>query len=191
MDRYHNFKGLLAHETEFDIELKNRNSPVVIVAPHGGNIEPHTTEITRLIAGKQYSYFCFNGMKLHDNRDLHITSHRFDEQQALALVQKSQTVITVHGCTLQKPLIHIGGLDNELKHMIAVQFELQGLPARITAFSSRYAGMRNSNICNRGRSGKGVQLEISRPLRDSRTAWGKIAHAVQAALKHAPRATIL
>ena len=38
------------------------------------------------------------------------------------------------------------------------------------------------NICNKGISGKGVQLEISRPLRDSPKAWEKIAAAINEAL---------
>jgi phage replication-related protein YjqB (UPF0714/DUF867 family) len=40
-----------------------------------------------------------------------------------------------------------------------------------------------NNICNQGKRKKGVQLEISRDLRDDREKIGLISEAVQAALE--------
>ncbi|MBE0583253.1 MAG: poly-gamma-glutamate hydrolase family protein, partial [Desulfofustis sp.] len=83
MDTYANFSLLEQHEHDFSIELADRKVATTILAPHGGGIEPHTSEIARLIAGDEYNYFLFNGTKPSGNSTLHITSHRWDHPQAL------------------------------------------------------------------------------------------------------------
>ncbi len=183
MDTYSSFRQLKAVETQYAVEHKDRGSDITIIAPHGGNIEPHTSEIAALIAGDTYNLFCFNGLKQQDNHLLHITSHHYDDEQALALVRSSNTVISVHGCTLKKAVVFVGGRDDELRDTIALALNNAGIVAIACARQSPYWGRHPANICNRGRSGKGVQLEISRPLRDSPRAWCNIAEAIRDALK--------
>ncbi len=180
MDTYHCYRELQRCETAFTIELCDRGSPVTILAPHGGRIEPHTTDIARLIAGDDFNYYSFNGLKEGCNRILHITSHRFDEQRALALAQRSETVIVVHGCTRKEKLVFLGGLDNRLKQRIGANLERERIPHVHSV--KRFSGIHTDNICNRGITGKGVQLEISRPLRDDPKAWSAIARGVRAAI---------
>jgi len=48
-----------------------------------------------LIAADVFSLYCFEG--LVSGRRLHITSARFDEPRALALVESSDIAIGVHG----------------------------------------------------------------------------------------------
>lgn len=180
MDKYPSFKELKRYETEFSIELCDQGSDVTVLAPHGGRIEPHTEEITKLIAGEDYNYFCFNGMKQGNNRDLHITSHRYDEEQALVLVQKSTTVITIHGCTRKDPMIFLGGLDGNLKEKISSALTTMKIP--VSHSWPNCTGTNMNNICNRGITGKGVQLEISRALRDSPASRSAIAKAVRSSL---------
>jgi phage replication-related protein YjqB (UPF0714/DUF867 family) len=180
MDRYQNFKDLAAGETAFQIDCCDRGSDVTILAPHGGNIEPHTTEIGTLIAGSDYNLFCFNGHKEECNRDLHITSHLFDHEQALSLVSTASFVIAVHGCAIATPLVYLGGLDTRLIGLISHHMQLN----RITTYSDspRYAGTHSLNICNRGYRRQGVQLEFSRGIRDSREARDRSAAAVRSAI---------
>ena len=180
MDKYQSFIELKSDETDYCIELCNRESEVTILAPHGGRIEPHTTEIAKLIAGQDFNYFCFNGTKEGCNRDLHITSHRYDEEQALALAQKSKIVIAVHGCTRKDKLLFLGGLDNRLKQRIAAGLEKEDIPHVHSL--KRFSGIHPDNICNRGITGQGVQLEISRALRDNPEVWTAIARGVRAAI---------
>jgi phage replication-related protein YjqB (UPF0714/DUF867 family) len=180
MDKYSCFAELTHYENDFELDFCDRKSPVTILAPHGGRIEPHTTAIARLIAGKNYNYFCFNGKKEGCNNDLHITSHRYDAKQALQLVKKSLTVITVHGCTRDEPILFLGGLDANLKNRIAA--ELTTTNITISQLSSVYGGKHKNNICNRGLSGKGVQLECSRPLRNSQNNRLTLARAIRRAL---------
>ena len=109
MDRYLNFNDLAANEEDYFIELEDRGSSVTVVAPHGGEIEPHSADIARLICADDYNLFCFIGIKSSNNRDLHITSHRFDHPGALALVQRSAIVIAVHGCIRKDCVVLLGG----------------------------------------------------------------------------------
>ncbi len=180
MDRYNNFKELETHETEFRVIRLDRNSEVTVVAPHGGKIEPNTAEIATLVAGTDYNLFCLLGDKEDSNRDLHITSHKFDHRDALDLVQKADTVVVVHGCTVRAPVVYLGGLDRQLIDEISRQLNVRDISCE--SENRRFRGSHNNNICNRGLRGKGVQLEISRGLRDSLKAHAEIAAAVRAAI---------
>ena len=111
---------------------------------------------------------------------MHITSHRYDEERAVALVHKSSTVITVHGCSRQDPILFLGGLDTILKDRIAAQLLKAGIDVDPSCLE--YGGAHKNNICNRGLTGRGVQIECSRPLRDSPDTWSTIAGAVRSAL---------
>lgn len=180
MDRYRNFKELAQNETAFSIDCLDRGSDITIIAPHGGNIEPHTTEIATLIAGDEYNLYCFNGFKNNSNRDLHITSHRFDHNRALRLIGKAAVVIAIHGCTGRPSIIYLGGLDTRLINAISYRLNLSQISN--TTEDHRYKGAHPENICNRGRRKQGVQLEISRGVRDSEAARLKTAAAVRLAV---------
>jgi phage replication-related protein YjqB (UPF0714/DUF867 family) len=67
------------------------------VAPHGGGIEPGTSELADAIAGSDLSFYTFEGLKSSGNTDLHITSTRFDEPMCLTLLASSSVVVTLHG----------------------------------------------------------------------------------------------
>lgn len=181
MDRYLNFKELTACETAFSVDCFDRGSDVTICAPHGGNIEPHTAEIAALIAGSDFNLYCFNGYKTENNRDLHITSHRFDHDQALTLVSSAAIVVVIHGCKTMEPIIHLGGLDIPL--ITAISRHMDGEKVAHTTDAGRYRGKHPENICNRGRHGRGVQLEISRGVRDSRALRCRTATAVRSAIE--------
>ena len=180
-DRYHNFEELSGHEHEFQVTVLDRGSDVTIVAPHGGRIEPNTSDIAALIAGDLYNLFCFNGLKDGDNRDLHLTSHKFDHPRALALVSNAGVVVSVHGCSVKKPIVYLGGLDTALIKLISGQLTERRITNECS--SPRLKGTHPHNICNRGRSNRGVQLEISRGVRDCGSARLDIGSAVQAAIE--------
>jgi phage replication-related protein YjqB (UPF0714/DUF867 family) len=74
---YSNHDVGVRHQTQgFD----RLGSDVCIIAPHGGKIEKWTSEIATALAGDDYNLYLFEGLKRAKNRDLHITSSRFDEQ---------------------------------------------------------------------------------------------------------------
>jgi phage replication-related protein YjqB (UPF0714/DUF867 family) len=152
---------------------------VLIAAPHGGLIELGTSDVARLIAGREHSLFIFEGLKPHGaNRDLHITSHQFDHPECLAMAARCETVVGVHGC-LGERMIHLGGLDAELRERMSRRLIEAGFD--VERDSRRYPGRHPRNICNRGARAQGVQLEISYDLRTG-SHPAAIATAVRAAI---------
>jgi len=189
-DRYSSFKELQRHETldkDYTLALCDAGSRVTIIAPHGGKIEPRTSDLARRIAGDNYNFYCFEGIKDEDNACLHITSHRFDEPGAVDLVSRSRVVVAVHACTGTAGLVHIGGLNKPLGRMIAD--ELQNRAINVSFDHPRFQGTNPDNICNRGSTGIGVQLEVTRDLRDDLQKIKSIALAVRSALMNNPAAS--
>ena len=168
MTSYTSFQELADHEVEgqdYRIRIELRDPSVLIMAPHGGKIEPTTGEIAEAIAGSVYSSYVFEGLKADGNGVLHIESHLFDEPRALKAVEKGEVVITVHGQIDQKEaFIMIGGLNENLRSRIKRQLEAAGFQARPP--TEGLMGTDPMNICNRGKSKQGIQLEVSRKARD-------------------------
>jgi len=168
-DSYRSFEDLVDCEVEgrdYQIRVNLKDSPVLIMAPHGGKIEPGTAEIAEAIAGNDYSFYSFEGLKKDRNGVLHIESHLFDEPCALQAVKKADIVVTVHGQIDQKDeFVMIGGLHDSLRSEIKFQLETAGFQTRHPTGGLR--GNDPSNISNRGKLKQGVQLEISRKMRDS------------------------
>jgi phage replication-related protein YjqB (UPF0714/DUF867 family) len=166
---YRNYKELASREVEdkdYQIRLKSRDPRVLIMAPHGGKIEPGTTEIAEAIAGMDYSFYSFEGLKAERNSVLHIESHLFNEPRALKLVDKAEIVLTVHGQVDRKDeFVMVGGLNTNLCSVIKRELEAAGFEIRPP--TRRLSGIDPMNICNRGKLKSGAQLEISRKIRDS------------------------
>ena len=181
--KYVSFAELARHETagkDYRVQVRERaDASVLIAAPHGGMIEAGTSEIAALIAGEDHHWFSFEGMKPYgENRSLHITSHRFDHPKFLELASRSVVVLTVHGC-LGDSSIHVGGLDDDLSARLAAALSAEGF--RVIWPSPRYPGRHPLNICNRGSSGRGVQMEVTYDLRGG-DRRGDIARAARLAL---------
>ena len=69
-------------------------------------------------------------------------------------------------------------------YIIAKELEAKGI--RVSKEHPGFQGSNPNNICNRGTTKKGVQLEISRDLRDDLEKVQLISEAVQAALVRCP-----
>ena len=163
--KYHSFRELAANETEntdYCICCREGTSEIAIMAIHGGGIEPGTTEIADAIAGELHSFYSFSGLKVSENFTLHITSRRFDEPIGLDLARQSKTVISIHGCGDSGLMILMGGRDIDLREKIGKSLVASGFQVKN---SFRFPGLSPLNICNRCRSGVGVQLELCLGLR--------------------------
>lgn len=165
---YRNFSELKSQEVEdkdYQISARLRDERVLVMAPHGGKIEPTTSMIAEAIAGENYSFYSFDGLKPEGNSILHIESHLFDEPRALQAAKKADVVITVHGqLNHQEAFIMVGGLNVDLRSEIRRRLEADGFQTRTP--SEGLQGTDPENICNRGRLKGGVQLEVSRKERD-------------------------
>ncbi len=168
MDKYESFSELNTNEVhgkDYRVRAVERpGSQVLIIAPHGGGIEIGTSQLAARIARARHSVFLFEGLKPPwQNRGLHITSHKFDHPRCLALVSQSLVTLAVHGCQGESQ-IYVGGLDVELRARLTAGLNAAGFPA--CAEGHRYPGLNPLNICNRGRRGCGVQLELTRDFRE-------------------------
>lgn len=184
-DVYGSFEALSRRErrgVDFRLWIRDRGSACSVVAPHGGRIEPGTSALARAIAGGRYNCYCFEGLKYRGNRRLHITSHRFDEPRALELLARSRWVVVIHGCTDARPLVYTGGLDRELKTAVDGALRAGGVP--VAAAPDGLRGLNPRNICNRGATRRGFQLEVSRGLRDDAARCALLCDAVRSVLEN-------
>ena len=75
-------------------------------------------------------------------------------------------MIAVHGLeSTKQEAVHIGGLDKRLRVAINQSLGDAGFEAKVVKVGA-HAAVSPNNICNQGRSGAGVQLELTRALRD-------------------------
>jgi phage replication-related protein YjqB (UPF0714/DUF867 family) len=171
-DKYRDFDHLSRNETsgiDYAIAVRRFSDAFAIVAPHGGGIEPGTSEIAYAIAGGEFSFYAFEGLKTSGNTDLHITSTRFDEPMCLTLIRQSDVVLTIHGEDSDadgKP-VFMGGRNAELGECLSAGLAANGFDVRRHA-DPLLQGLEPKNLCNRGgKSRSGVQLELSRSLREA------------------------
>jgi phage replication-related protein YjqB (UPF0714/DUF867 family) len=167
MGKYSSYSELECFEikgSDYRIHTRSGNSGIALMAIHGGEIEPGTLEIAGSVAGHEHSFYAFEGTKAGRNTDLHLRSESFDEPVGVSVAQSAEAVVTIHGCEEDFEVIYLGGLHENLKWLIHENFSLCGfsVPEQVRP---GLAGTNPFNICNRGRTGKGVQIEISRGLR--------------------------
>lgn len=166
---YSSFTELQRNEKEnidYSITTFHRNPELAIFAIHGGNIEPGTSEVALALGERLHlSTYLFEGHKPRDNSKLHITSTSFDEPTAVLMANNANTVLSIHGYRdTNEELIYMGGRNESYKHVIEVAFKEAGFQ---TAEAPKHLlGMNESNITNRCKTGAGVQIEISRTLRE-------------------------
>jgi phage replication-related protein YjqB (UPF0714/DUF867 family) len=124
--------------------------------------------------------------KDRDHHELHITSRNFDEPIGCGIVARSRVVVALHG---RHDRDHpqsawLGGLDTALRDRIGAALRRAGFQA-LTG-GHMFPADQPANICNKGRSGKGVQLELPRGLRDGLAKrpelLGRFVQAMRAAM---------
>ncbi|MEO7868836.1 MAG: poly-gamma-glutamate hydrolase family protein [Candidatus Eisenbacteria bacterium] len=157
--------------------VRRERARTLVVAPHGGGIEPGTSEVACGIAGDDLSLALFEGLKPGGNRRLHVTSTHFDEPRCLELLEAADCVVAIHGERGESPMVYLGGRDMELGKSIQAAL-LESRYAVAAHENPALQGFDPRNICNRGQTGAGVQLELSAGLR--RTFFAGPTHAERA-----------
>lgn len=171
-DRYKNFSELSAKRPRsYKIDFREINDDVLIFTPHGGGIEPGTTELCEWFAKRSFSFYTFTG-RGKKCRDLHLTSTKFDEPQLLELLRKHKRAVSFHGMTdeMKKKVradIFIGGLDLKLRATIEAELRAVGfLVSTADDFhTSKLSALNSRNVTNRCRGKRGVQIELSASIR--------------------------
>ena len=169
----------------FDDSLARTNevAHTAIIAPHGGGIEPGTSELCLAVAGYHpamlpetppgrghHDYWMFEGLRPADNDKLHVTSTGCDDPVALSLCGGSLHALSLHGfepdpgttgwCSSGAPR------RRTLRLALRDALEQAGFKAVATGNwtgSSMATSTATSSTapCSR----RGVQLELSLPLR--------------------------
>lgn len=181
-ETYLSFKdlaGAYAEGVDYRIHLSEGLNPTIaLVAPHGGAIEFPTSRVAAAIAGREFSFYSFEGIRAADNyAALHLRSERFDEPRCLELISRCDRVVTIHGCKGVNQAVLLGGRDSELGVKIAAALGAEGVDCNLDGH--KFYGTDASNICNRSRSRAGVQLELTSALRKSPEAVAGVVRAVR------------
>jgi phage replication-related protein YjqB (UPF0714/DUF867 family) len=168
-DKYPNFAALAEHERsgiDYRVVVRRAEPAFAIMAPHGGGIEPGTSEIADAIAAAKHSFHTLEGLKAKRNVDLHITSTYFDEPMCLTVLTHTGIVLTIHGEESEEDGegVFLGGLDLALRPLIDTALTQAGFDVRVHP-DPDLQGRAEENLCNRGTSGAGVQLELSKAVR--------------------------
>jgi len=163
-DTYSSYSALKSRNTineDYRIVSRDTASSTAVIAIHGGVIESETDEIASAVASKGgYDYYGFLGLR----SGLHITSTNFDEPIARRLVAKSTKTLSIHGCTGTSQITYLGGLDKTTGQKVKTALQAAGF--RVSTAPSRLAGTARTNICNSNTINKGVQLELTKSMRN-------------------------
>ena len=168
--RPRNYKELLSggHKEGEDFRILTGNlgrvGGCLVAAPHGGGIEPGTSEIvlaTANLGGR--AFYVFEGLCASGNSQLHIDSTGFDEPIFLQLVGRCDFVLSVHGANGNtERMIFVGGLYEPGKALLIDYLNTDLAAAGITAVDAAkhvggggIAGLSLRNLTNRGRRNQG------------------------------------
>lgn len=191
-DVYKNYRQLSSKQDEgVDYRITSYDGPTstAVIAVHGGGIEPGTSQMTRKVAQLTGAdLYLFEGLKDSNNFKLHITSSRFNEPEAKALVAKSKKTLSIHGCRGSAKVTYVGGQDKKLAAKIKSELKKAGF--KVGKAPGNLNGNHPSNICNENAIGKGAQIELSYAMRQSlfdngkkNAAFHRYAAALAAALE--------
>jgi phage replication-related protein YjqB (UPF0714/DUF867 family) len=174
------------HERFDDTLARTDETPrTVILAPHGGGIEPGTSELCLAVAGYHpanlpqnppagvtYDYWMLEGVREDDNRLLHVTSTGCDDDMAVSLCAGSLNALALHGFADDDQVVLVGGATpdstpNPLRDLLLDGLRDAHFDARGAGQGRELNGNATCNIVNRTMLGMGAQLELSTPLRDA------------------------
>lgn len=174
----------------------------LLVAPHGGGIEPGTSELLRAISEfGGWAWYEFAGFLRKGNHEsLHIASSLFDEPTLLTLLPRTKFVLALHGSDDNgDPVAFVGGAWEAGRATITATMNAATAKHGIRAIEApaHLRGAEPANLANRGKLGHGIQLEFSRAARNllfppdcSREARGRrsrrvsaLAHAIHSGLQ--------
>ena len=106
-----------------------------------------------------------------------VAPHRYANESPTSQVSAAIAVVTVPGCTGVNHAVVLGGRDKALGVENATALGAEGVYCKLDGH--KFFGTDASNICNRGRSRAGVQLELTPALRKSPEAVAGVVRAVR------------
>ena len=171
-------------------DCSRRGTPFVrsvILAPHGGGLEPGTSELCLAVAGYHpatravtplgvatHDYWMFEGIRASGNSELHVTSTHCDDGVAVSLCAGARNALGLHGCATASVGLPdgtqaalVGGRNDVLKERLLTALSAAGITALDAAGVDAIDGDHPDNIANRTLLGMGAHLELTLPLRQA------------------------
>jgi phage replication-related protein YjqB (UPF0714/DUF867 family) len=182
------------HERFDDTLARTDDVPkTTILAPHGGGIEPGTSELCLAVAGYHpanlpqtppagvtYDYWMFEGVRPDDNAKLHVTSTGCDDRVAVSLCASSLNALSLHGFDpapefpADEQIVLVGGANPALKDLLVAGLRDANIKRLAAGAGGELDGDDPCNIVNRTLPVGdppaplgGAQLELSTPLRNA------------------------
>ncbi len=170
-DHYQNFSELSAKNVagkDYKIEVLDRDSGILVMAFHGGFIEPGTTELAQAIAGEDLSYYGFEGLMDHETDEssytsslLHLTSTKFDEPILMKLAPAKEFCLAIHGFGGVEADFCVGGANVDQRRQITETLSKSSPDFKSCELCCNpFNGTSLKNPVNRCLK-RGVQIEIS------------------------------
>ena len=108
-----------------------KDNNILLTAIHGGGIEPGTTELARRVSNVgKYNFYSFEGLRKHNNDQLHVTSTNYDEPKLINMLEKSNETISIHGSSGDDPIVYIGGKDTKWQKRLRRHYVRKILPLK-------------------------------------------------------------
>ena len=160
--QYRSFEELAVAEREsvdYQVRVHARDSPIAVLAPHGGKIEPGTSDLAEYIAREDFSFYAFEGVRSGGNGRLSLPVESFNEPQCSELLGCCVLAVVISGIRGYSREVKVSGGNAGLRE------ELEGVLA--AAGFEVVQDDRPANeleLCNR--PGPGLRIEVSKKLRD-------------------------
>ncbi len=161
-NQYRSFQELAAAEREsvdYQVRVHARDSPIAVVAPHGGKIEPGTSELAEYIAREDFSFYAFEGMRSGNNGRLRLPSDCFDEPECAKLMSRCKLAIAIDGARGKNNEVNVGGGHAMLREEVSDVLKAAGFEVIQEDCSPG-----PTELCDR--AGPGLRIEVSKKLRD-------------------------
>ncbi|MER6605799.1 poly-gamma-glutamate hydrolase family protein [Streptomyces sp. NPDC000927] len=193
LDVYQSWSTLTKVEKEgvdYRIEIARRGSSYAHLAIHGKPMELVAAELAKKASEiADQSYYALIGMKKRYNDRMIIPSVKYDEPKCVRLQSEVDHTISYHGIgdktgDPKGGIIRVGGRQTAHRDKIVKALKAQGLAAEAIqqrqGMNAEAGGTHEgkdvhsdaANITNKNRMKAGVQIELSRAMRNSMSATG-------------------
>ncbi|WP_369042224.1 poly-gamma-glutamate hydrolase family protein [Streptomyces sp. Midd1] len=169
---YPYFRSLAAAKTlGIDYDIKNRYGTgdyLVYIAIHGGAIEPPTSQLAVYCAGATGAYYSFEALSDLTAGSLSLSATTFDEPFCQVNVANATRAVSFRGVEDQREneeVAYLSGLDDVLVALVGQELVTAGF--LVDTPPLRFEGSDPQNIVNTTRLRAGVQIDLTRSLRQT------------------------
>ena len=158
--KYSSYQEMIRTEksgVDFKVVYRAGSRSFLVAAPHGGQIEPGSSELADAIAGDTFGFYAFVGLK-RDSSDLFLPSSGFSEPELTRVSKTYSTIVAIHVIPGSERLIYVGGNYRQVADFItralaSAGYQVKAPPEDASAYSA-------TNFINKSIIG-GVQIELS------------------------------